>query len=93
MDNYFERVLLFREGATHDRVIGFSWRPFLHASNNFQAVSGRQFASRRFSQLNDERCLHVSERLPSKCCYLPVSEALCVEIGKKSGHIWMASVH
>ena len=41
-----------------------------------QAVSNRWFVNRRFSQLNDERCWHVPERSPSKCCNLPVKEAL-----------------
>ena len=42
----------------------------------FQAVSNRRFVNRRFSQLNDERCWHIRERSPSRCCNLPVSEAL-----------------
>ena len=41
-----------------------------------QAVSDRRFASKRFSQVNDERCWHVRERSPSKCCNLPISDAL-----------------
>ena len=40
---------------------------------SYQAVSNRRFANKRFSQLNDERCWHVRERSPSKCCNLPVS--------------------
>ena len=33
----------------------------------YQAVSNRQFANKRFSLLNDERCWHVRERSPSRC--------------------------
>ena len=41
-------------------------------------VSNRRFANRQFLQLSDERCWHVCERSPSKCCKLPVGEALYV---------------
>ena len=39
-------------------------------------MSNRRFANKRFSQLNGKRCWHVCDRSSSKCCNLPVSEAL-----------------
>ena len=41
-----------------------------------QAVSNRRFANTRFSQLNDARCWHVSERSPAQCRNPPVGKAL-----------------
>ena len=63
--------------ASDRTVLGQAPQPYS------QAVSNRRFVNSRFSQLNDERCWHVRERSPSKCCGLPVSEALLF-VGKSA---------
>ena len=40
---------------------------FREDGQDIQPVSYRRFANKRFSQLSDERCLHVRECLPSRC--------------------------